>query len=74
MERTEKSVLFESKWKGQKKVYYLRQSVRDRRNIVDPGQRTGLLIIYMYPYKPRSKDRAYDLKNQSQKTGDNTSI
>ena len=28
----------------------------------------------MYTNKPRSKDRAYNLKNQSHKTGDNTSI
>ena len=45
------------------------ESVRDKGNIVDPGQRTGLLIICMCINKPRSKDRAYDLKNQSHKTG-----
>ena len=40
-----------------------------------PGQRTGLLIyICMCTNRPRSIDRAYDLKNQSHKTGDNTSI
>ena len=55
-------------------MYYLSPSVKDRRNIVDLGQRTGLLVIYMYANKPRSKDRAYDLKKQSPKTGDNTSI
>ena len=43
--------------------YYLSPSVRDR-NTADPGQRTGLLIIHMYTNKPRSKDRAYNLKNQ----------
>ena len=46
----------------------------DKRNIVDPGHRTGLLIFCMCTNKPRPKDRAYDLKNQSHKNGDNTSI
>ena len=60
--------------KERSQVYYLSPSVKERRNIVDPGQMTGLLIIYMYTHKPRSKGRAYDLKNQSQETGDITSI
>ena len=41
---------------------------------MSPGQRTGLLIIHMYTNKPRSKDRVYNVENQSHKTGDNTGI
>ena len=56
------------------KIYYYSPSEKDRRNTVSPGQRTGLLIICMYNNKPRLKERAYDIENQSHKTGDNTSI
>ena len=50
------------------------QSVRDK-DTVRPGSKTGLLIhICMCTNRPRSRDRAYDLKNQSHKTGDNMSI
>ena len=73
--------------KEKRKAYYLSPSEkdegkfiikspskRDRRNTVNPGQKTGLLTICMYTNKPGSKERAYDLGNQSHRTGDNTSI
>ena len=35
------------------------QVKRDKKNIVNPGQRTGS-IFYMYVNRPRSRDKAYD--------------
>ena len=66
--------LFESKWKGQKQSVLSEPKCKGQEKYCRPGSKTGLLIICMYTNKPRSKDRAYDLKNQSHKTGDNTSI
>ena len=48
-------------------------SEKGQGHIVNLGQRTGL-IFYMYTNKPRSRDRAYNKRNQSLKTGNNTSI
>ena len=48
-------------------------SEKGQGNIVNLGQRTGS-IFYMYTNKPRSRDRAYNQRNQSLKTGNNTSI
>ena len=53
--------LFESKWKGQENRLLSEPKYKGQ-DTVDPGQRTGLLIICMYTNKPRSKDRAYDSK------------
>ena len=69
-----KIVLFKPKCKGQRKGILLEPKCKGQENIVDPGQRTGLLIIWMYTNKPRSKNRVYDLKNQSHETGNNRSI
>ena len=55
---SQKENLSDSKWKGQE------QSVSTEPKC--KGQ--------MKYYRPRSKDRAYDSKNQLHKTGDNTSI
>ena len=58
------------------------QVIRTGRHIIrgpsEKGQgeiaKAGLLIFYMYTNQPRSKDRAYNLKNQLYKTGSIISI
>ena len=60
---------------------------KDKRNIVEnpsekgqeidlckPGSKDRVTNHCMYTNQPRSKDRAYGLKNQSLKTGNNKSI
>ena len=48
-------------------------SEKGQGNIVNPGQTQGR-YFHMYTNKHRSRDRAYNQRNQSFKTGNNTSI
>ena len=54
--------------------YIIRAHVKGTGKFASLGQKTGLLIICVYTNQPRSLDRAYDLDNQSHKTGNNKSI
>ena len=49
-------------------------SEKGTRKHCKPGSKDRVRYFHMYTNKPRSKDRAYDQKNQSLKTGNNTSI
>ena len=73
--RTGKLLLLKSRQKGQEKYSIENPSERDR-NIYycKPGSKDRVTNHCMYTNQPRPKDRAYDLKNQSHKTGNNTSI
>ena len=68
----EKEKFIESPGKKDRKVIES-PSEKGQGNIVNPGQKTGSRF-HMYTNKPRSKDRAYNQRNQSFKTGNNTSI
>ena len=68
----EKEKFIESPGEKDRKVI---ESPSEKRqgNIVNPVKRQGR-YFHMYTNKPRSRDRAYDQRNQSFKTGNNTSI
>ena len=70
--RDKKSVLRAQSVRDRKNVLRA-QSVRDK-EIVRPGSKDRIIDICMWKDKPRSKDRAYDLKNQSNETGNKMSI
>ena len=71
------------KYKGQE-IVVRAQSVRDKdiviraQSVRDKESKTRVkrqgIDICMWKDKPRSKDRAYDSKNQSHETGSKTSI
>ena len=50
------------------------ESQEKGQEILKPRSKERVLTIYMYTNQPRSIDRAYNLKNQSHKTGNNISI
>ena len=70
--RKKGKVYCKSRCKGQER-FIESLSEKGQGSIIHPGQRTEL-IFYMYTNKPRSRDRAYNQRNQSLKTGNNTSI
>ena len=49
-------------------------SEKGQGNIVNPGQKTGSIFFICILTSPGQEDRAYDQRNQSFKTGNNTSI
>ena len=74
-EKDRKIVVIKVQVKGQEKYIIENPSKRDRKiYYCKPGSKDRVTNHCMYTNQPRPKDRAYNLKKQSHKTGDNTSI
>ena len=74
-EKDRKIIVIKVQVKGQEKYIIGNPSERDRKiYYCKPGSKDRVTNHCMYTNQPRPKDRAYDLKNQSHKTGNNTSI